>query len=135
VTVVDASVVADLLLGRPTADAGAALAGLLRRGEALAAPDLLDVEVAQVLRRFVRGGALAPRDAAAALEDLRALSIDRYPGAGLVGRAFALREDVTVHDGVYLALAEALGRPFLTADAGLAAVPGCDAEVQVVAAG
>jgi predicted nucleic acid-binding protein len=100
--------------------------------EPLAVPELVDVEVGQALRRFVLRGALDRRAARAAVEDLSQLPLDRYPLRGLVARAFDWHDNVTVYDGVYLALAEALERPLLTGDTALAAVPGCDAEVIVV---
>lgn len=60
------------------------------------------------------------------------LPIRRYPPSRLVARAFELRSNVTVYDGIYLALAEVLDAPLFTGDAALADVPGCGAIVQLV---
>ncbi|HEY5049474.1 MAG TPA: type II toxin-antitoxin system VapC family toxin [Acidothermaceae bacterium] len=101
------------------------------RGEQLAAPELLDVEVASVLRRQVRLGAVAPRRAALALADLAAAPLARAPHQPLLARCWELRDNLTIYDATYVALAEALGVDFLTGDARLAnaAGPRCRIEV------
>lgn len=131
--VADASVVVDLLLGPPSEAGGEELARRLARREAVAAPHLLDAEVGQVLRRLVHGGSLGAEAAVERLADLADLPIERYPHRDLVLRAFDLRDNVTVYDGLYLALSEVLEAPLLTGDARLADVPGCRAEVVVAA--
>jgi predicted nucleic acid-binding protein len=132
VIVVDASVVVDLLLGLPPHDL--AIANLLRAETPhIFAPHLLDAEVAQVLRRRVRGGTLRAIDAGAALGFLAALPIVRQPHLPFLGRAFALRDNVTVYDALYLVLAEALGATLVTRDAALARVPGAGVSVRVLA--
>lgn len=55
-----------------------------------------------------------------------------YPHTGLLSRAFEFRASVTVYDGLYLALAEALDCRLLTADEAHAKVPDCDALVEVL---
>lgn len=130
--VADASVVVDFLLGASATDASEALARHLRGGARLAVPHLLDVEVGQVIRRFLLRGALSAAQARPILADLSGLPLDRYPHGPLIGRAFDWYPNVTIYDGVYLALAEALDRPLLTGDAGLARVPGCEAVVSIV---
>lgn len=128
--VVDASVVVDYLLGGPS-PAGDALAALLVDNEPVSAPHLVDVEVGQVLRRFVLRGRLATGMAEEMLEELSGLPMRRYEHVSLVARAFELRANVTMYDAIYLALAEVLDAPLLTADAGLADVPGSTAVVDV----
>lgn len=128
--VVDASVVVDYLLGGPS-PAGDALAAVLTRHEPVSAPHLLDVEVGQVLRRFVLRDRLTVGMAEELLGELAALPLRRYEHRGLVDRAFELRRNVTMYDAVYLALAEVLEAPLLTADAALADVPGSTAVVEV----
>ncbi len=70
--------------------------------------------------------------ATAAFEDLADLPIRRFPHTELLPRAFELRANATVYDGIYLALAEALEAPLLSYDAALADVPGCDAAVEIL---
>ncbi len=128
--VVDASVLVDLLLGG-TGEAGRALAERFRAGEVVCAPHLIDAEVGQVLRRYVLRGDLQAPDVESLIDALADLPVQRYPHTGLLGRAFQLRANVTIYDGLYLALAEVLTCPLLTGDRALAAVPGCSAVVVV----
>ncbi len=96
----------------------------VRRAEDVAAPDLVDVETVAVLRRRWLAGTISERRFAAALEDLEALDLDRYPALPLMRRAYELRANVTAYDATYVALAEVLGCELLTADQRLADAPG-----------
>ena len=102
------------------------------RGERLAAPDLLRVEVLSVIRRQAGRRALSPRRAEAAVADLLDLPITVYPTAPLLPRVWELRGNVSAYDACYLALAEALDSLLLTADARLAAAPGLCCRVEVI---
>ena len=128
--VLDASAALELLLR------GGARPGLvgriLRSGESIAAPHLLDLEVAQVLRRFVLAGELTEARAREALEDHLAMGIARYPHDGLLDRIWELRVNCTAYDAAYVALAEALDAVLVTCDRRLADVPGGRAAVEVV---
>ena len=115
--VVDASVLATAL--GDDDDDGDRLRERLR-GERLAAPHLLDVEVASVFRRQVGAGRMDKRRARLALDDLTALPIRRAPHAPLLARAWELSENLTSYDAMYVALAEALAVPLVTADAAIA---------------
>lgn len=128
--VVDASVVVDYLLGE-SGPAGDELASAFARRQPVLAPQLLDVEVAQVLRRFVLRDELSPDLAATLVDELLALPVDRHTHPALLRRAFQLRDNLTVHDAVYLALAEVVGAPLLTGDGAFRDVPGSSAEVRV----
>lgn len=132
--VVDASVLAAALADDgPDGDA----ARRRLRGEALAAPALIDLEVASVVRRAFRDGRMAERRARQALNDLAETPMQRAPHAPLLGRIWQLRDNVTVYDGAYIALAEALGVSLLTGDArlGRATGPTCAIEVLPPAVG
>lgn len=48
----------------------------------------------------------------------------RYPHAPLIRRALQFRENLTIYDGLYLALAELLDAPLLTLDGGLGRMAG-----------
>ena len=89
----------------------------------MAAPHLLDAEVGQVLRRFVRSGQLTAERAALALSDLLDLGLERFPHGPLLGDAFQLRENVTFSDALYVVLAQALGCRVLTSDGRLRLAP------------
>jgi predicted nucleic acid-binding protein len=127
VIVLDASATIELLLNTK---AGSAVAARLV-DESLHAPHLLDVEVAQVLRRWVRAGDITGADGADALEVLAVLDIERYDHVALLPRIWALRDKLTAYDAAYVALAEGLGARLLTTDARLAKAPS-RARVEVV---
>ena len=116
--VVDASVLVNAIAD-DAADGGLARAALRAGGE-VAAPDLVDVETVAVLRRRWLAGALSARRFSAAVEDLEALTMTRYPALPLIRRAYELRANVSAYDATYIALAEALGCDLLTADRRLA---------------
>ena len=127
--VVDASAVIEVLLNTP---AGVRVADrLFADGETLHAPHLLDLEVAQVLRRYALSAELDAARGAQALEDLAALPVNRYPHDVLLPRIWELRHTVTAYDAAYVALAEALAAPLVTRDAGLAASRGHAARIEL----
>jgi len=117
VLVVDASVLAPAIVdaGTDGADIRARL-----RGESIAGPDLLRVEVLAVIRKRRIDGSLTVDQADAAVDDLLDLPLSVFPAAPLLRRAWALRDNLTAYDAFYIALAEALDCPLLTADARLA---------------
>lgn len=129
---VDASVLIDLLLGEGST-AGDAIARYLRSGEVVCAPHLVDAEVGQALRRFVLRGDLSSAEGVSMVLDFLDVPIKRYPHGPILSRAFEFRANVTVYDGLYLALAEALECQLWTGDRALLKVPGCRAAVQVLA--
>jgi predicted nucleic acid-binding protein len=119
--VVDASVLADFLLGRPQAVDALARELEGREHEPLHAPELIEPETLSALRGVARGGSVTDRRATEAVSDLGAMRLVRYPHAPLRDRVWQLRHNVGAHDATYLALAEALDDPvLLTADAALA---------------
>jgi predicted nucleic acid-binding protein len=129
VLVVDASVLATALAddGRDGDSARARL-----RGERLAAPELVDLEVASVLRRQAAAKAVDPRRVALALTDLSAMPLQRAPHRPLLARCWELRDNLTVYDAAYVALAEALHADLLTGDARLARANGPRCHVEVL---
>lgn len=100
-------------------------------GEQLVAPHLLDLEVVSAWRRLASAGLLDDRRAAFARDDLQALPLRRVEHGPLVERCWDLRTSMTSYDAAYVALAELIDAPLLTADAKLAASPGpiCDIEL------
>ncbi len=130
-TVVDSSVVVDYLLGRPGAAFVAFERVLVEEGD-VAAPDVLVFEVLAVLRRAVQRGELEGRRAEAAIEDLGDLPLLLYPALTLRRRAWELRENCTIGDGLFAALAQLLDEPLMTVDRRLAAAARAHAGVTVV---
>jgi predicted nucleic acid-binding protein len=117
VIVVDASVLASAL-GDDGDDGRRARVRLA--GARLLAPELIDLEVASVWRRAVRSRHMSRARAHQALADLAALPLARAPHAPLMSRIWELRNNLTVYDAAYVALAEALDASLLTADRKLA---------------
>ena len=128
-TVLDASAAVELLLGRERSEALGRR--LLADGESLHAPALLDVEVVQVVRRFVRTGEVSPVRGGQAIADLADLRVHRHRHEPLLDKIWKLRDNVTAYDAAYLALAEALRAPLVTCDGKLAGVPRLRAKVEV----
>ena len=128
--VVDASVLASVV-GDDGSDGDTARARLAREPD-LSAPDLADVETVSVLRRLWLNGNLSDSRFRRAVVELRALAIPRYPVGPFMLRAFDLRANVTPYDACYVALAEALACPLVTADARLARSPGLSCPVEVL---
>jgi predicted nucleic acid-binding protein len=104
---------------------------LFAAGETLHAPHLLDVEVAQVLRRFAASGRVTAGRGRDALDDLADLAIVRYPHQVLLDRVWQLRDNLTAYDATYVALAEALEAVLVTCDGAIPAAPGHQARVEV----
>jgi predicted nucleic acid-binding protein len=128
--VVDASVVAPAL-GDDTDEGDRYRARL--RGESLAAPELVDPEVVSVLRRRHADGHLDERRAAQALSDLVDLPLRRVSHRFLLRRCWELRDNLTIYDATYVALAELLRVPLVTADRRLSRAPGVRCSVEVLA--
>lgn len=121
-------------------DASAAVLGLLNDGDArrhlaaeqVAAPHLVDSELAHALRAQVRHRAISDRDGRRALLQWGRLGIDRFGVVGLLDRVWRLRDNLTAYDATYVALAEALGCALLSGDARLARAPGPTCPITVV---
>lgn len=120
--VCDASALVEYLLVTET---GRAIADVVQDPNSdVHVPALCDVEVASALRRILsEPGILSAARAEQALADLLDLPMTRHTHEGLVERAFALRDNISIYDGVYVALAEALAAQLITADRALAAAP------------
>jgi predicted nucleic acid-binding protein len=99
---------------------------------AIHVPHLLDVEVAQVLRRYVRERTISSQRGEEVIEDLSALAVNRHPHDLLLPRIWQLRGNLTAYDAVYVALAEVLDVPLVTCDRRLASAPGHSATIDLV---
>jgi predicted nucleic acid-binding protein len=130
VIVVDASALIELLLRTPVGER--VEARLFDRPSTLHAPELLDVEVLQVLRRYEARGEISAHRSATTLRLLDELPVRRHSHAPLVARIWTLRTNLTAYDASYVALAEALGAILVTCDGRMARAPGVRATVEVV---
>ena len=127
--VVDASVLANIV-GDDSPLGQAARARLGSAGHA-AAPDLVDVETTAVLRKRWIARDISDSRFKAAINDLLAIPIIRYPTGPLMIRAYELRANVTASDAAYVALAEGLERTLLTADSRLSRAPAITCQIEV----
>ena len=128
--VVDASVVIELLL--QTADAPRIASAILTGRETLHAPHLMDVEVAQVVRRYALRGEISGEHGREALAILPLLPISRYPHLPLLSRMWQLRDNLTAYDAAYVALAEGLQGRLMNGDGRMAGAAGHTADVRVI---
>ena len=129
--VVDASVLVEYLT---EGEHMTAAREAIRREPWVWAPALVDAEVGHALRGLARRGEISARKAGAALEDLFEMRVQKVPHRHLVRRAWQLRDNVSFYDGLYVALAEAVGSPLVTRDARLARTSGLKTEVELIGA-
>ncbi len=121
-------------------DASAAISALMNdgaarkslSGEQLHAPHLVDIEVVSGLRRQVANGACGPDGAWSMLSVWRDLGLTRYPAGGMLDRVWELRENLSASDACYVALAELLGCPLVTADKRLSRASGVRCAITTV---
>ena len=128
--VIEASALLEILLQTPRADQ--LMERALERSERMYAPQLLDIEVTQVLRRLGQRKEITTTRAEQALDDLNDLVIERHEHQALVRRTWQLRDSLTAYDGAYVALAQALSAPLLTCDSKLAGAHGHHATIELV---
>jgi predicted nucleic acid-binding protein len=127
--VVDASVIVTAL-GDDGPDGDRARQRL--RGERLAAPHLLDLEVTSAWRRLAAAAQLDERRVRLALADLQARRVVRVRHGTLLDRCWELRDDLTVYDAAYVALAELLEVTLVTADGKLSKAPGARCPIEAL---
>lgn len=111
--VVDASLVVAALIDGGT---DGRWAESMLESDALAAPHLLPVEVANVLRRVVAVGEVSTDSASLAHADLLGLRISLFAYEPFANRVWELRGGVSAYDAWYVALAESLDAPLATLD-------------------
>jgi predicted nucleic acid-binding protein len=129
VIVVDASALIEVLLRTPAAKA--VEDRLFAPQQTLHAPHLIDLEVAQVIRRLAMHREIAAKRGRDALSDLADFPLWRYPHDSLLARIWDLRGNLTAYDAAYVALAEALDALLLTRDKRLASAAGHRARIEL----
>ena len=96
---------------------GDAIARRVIAAQILYAPYVLDAEVISVLLGLMRGQKISEREANAALSNYRAFPVERQDVLPLWPRLKSLHANLSAYDAQYVALAEALHVPLITADA------------------
>ncbi|MGH9116374.1 MAG: type II toxin-antitoxin system VapC family toxin [Acidimicrobiales bacterium] len=117
--VIDASAVADWL-ARATR---APRLDLQLDGLDLVAPEIMDVEVLNGVRRWERLGAISAEHAAMVVDGLVTAPIERFRTTPLLHSAWLLRHNLTAYEAVYVALARVLDCPLVTSDRRLTRAP------------
>ena len=128
--VLDASAAVELLLNTP---AGQWIAERAAPEASIHCPHLIDVEIAQTVRRLAQRGEITPERATSALSHWCGLDIQRYPHLPFLDRIWALKDNFSAYDAAYIALAEALGAPMISADRRLANAPGTTVHIELPA--
>jgi predicted nucleic acid-binding protein len=126
--VMDASAVLVMLLD--PAGNGQEIYEAVRDSELLA-PTVLPYEVFNVLRRRWSAGMLSEGDAQRALDAFEELEIDLWQWLTLRDRVWGLKGSITTYDAAYIALAQLLDCPLVTADAKLAAMAPPGSKIQL----
>ncbi len=111
--VLDSSAVVEWLLGLPLADA---VGARILAADSLHAPALMDIEVAQVMRRYTAAKEIAADTGERALNVLRDLDVNRYTHESLLTTIWKLRHNLTAYDAAFVALAGVLDAPLITLD-------------------
>lgn len=127
--VVDASAILELLKGSLR---GQRLLDRYTKPEEFHAPHLLDAEVLAGLRRWTLTAGLEARQADERLAIYQDLSIRRHAHGVFLQRAWELRPNLSAYDALYVAVAEGLGAPLVTADGRLGRAPGHEAAIEVL---
>lgn len=128
--VIDASALLEVLLETPAADGVRDWIGI--PGETVHAPHLIDLEIAQVVRRLTALHLVEVERGRAALLDLARFRLRRYAHFQLLPDIWQFRNNLTAYDAVYVALARVLDAPLLTRDSRLLSAARRYATVQLV---
>jgi predicted nucleic acid-binding protein len=96
---------------------------------AITAPTLVTYETANVIRRHELSGQISPDQAAQAHADLLDLTIELWPYDLLAARAWELRQNLSIYDATYVALAETTDLTLITLDKRLAKAPGTKCQI------
>lgn len=128
--VVDASVVVEALTNR---GAVGTVAREVLDGRALRqSAAIVRAEVVSALRSMARQGVIASDRARTAAARATAFGLELHPFEPYLPRVWELRDNLSVYDAWYVAVAEALGTSLMTVDARLAEAPGARCPIEVL---
>jgi predicted nucleic acid-binding protein len=101
-------------------------------GVELVAPAPLDVEFLHALRGLVRSEQTTPERADRAIAHLVRTPVRRVELPAVASRTWQLRDNLTSYDAAYVAVAELLSAPLVTADARLAKATGPRCVIELI---
>ena len=128
--VLDASAALELLLNTAT---GKLIAGeIISRETTLHAPHLIDLEIVQVLRRYVLMSEIPETRAMTAINHWLGLDVTRYPHEPFIAAIWQYRNNLTAYDAAYAALAKILDASLITCDRALADATESDGTIKVI---
>lgn len=105
---------------------------IISRETTLHAPHLIDLEIIQVLRRYVLTREIPETRAIAAINHWLQLDVTRYPHEPFTARIWQYRNNLTAYDAAYVVLAKALDASLITCDRALADISASDPIVEVI---
>ena len=105
---------------------------MFAEGESLHAPHIIDIEIAQVMRRYCAAVEIEVERGRTAIGFLGEFPLYRHRHTGLLPRMWELRNNLTAYDAAYVSLAEALDAPLLTRDRKIANAPGLATKVELI---
>ena len=131
IVVLDASAVVELVLATMS---GARIRRRLSDPRiSMHGPELVDLEVLNVLRRYVNANLITMDRATQAVRTLEDLDLRRHRHGLMLRRIWSWRSNLSAYDAAYVALAEILNGHLLTTDARLAGAPNLPVPVEVFA--
>jgi len=128
--IIDASLAFEIAIS--TKDGDELSEKIIASRASLAAPEIIDLEVLQTLRRFLRQGQIDETRAENAIRNFDDLAIEKFSHTPLQMRIWSLRDNLTAYDAAYFALAELLDAPLWTRDEKFHSVPGHAARIEVL---
>jgi predicted nucleic acid-binding protein len=117
--VIDASAAAEVLFRTPLGERALDTLG----DEVVVSPELIDAEVLSFIRRKTLQRVVSSRRAEQAVDTLGEWPFTRMPHRPLLRAAFALRDNLSAYDALYVATALAVDGEIVTADGPLARAP------------
>ncbi len=129
--VIDSSAAVELICDSAT---GRKVAERIAEADSLHAPHLIDLEVANALRKLALRSKTDASQCYARLQLFLCLQIDRHEHQVLLPRIWQLRNNLPAYDAAFVALAEVLEAPLLTCDRGLAHGPTESARIEWIRA-
>ena len=128
--VLDASAALELLLN--TATGRLITREISSREATLHAPHLIDLEIIQVLRRYVLSTEIPETRAVVAINHWLQLDVTRYPHEPFLSNVWQYRNNLTAYDAAYIALAKVLNASLVTCDRALADITESDRTIKVI---